>query len=138
MAAISRAFFWFHHIRSPMKRKLINSRAKDLDITGVCKHGYPGMLLVEGEESSVKKYIKEIKSLRWQAVEVRKVETEHGSDSEVTHAGHAGPRVSQHWRQLRKMSGGPGVEEVRHGSELSARMRAYGLHEFLREAMLRR
>ncbi|VDQ10434.1 unnamed protein product, partial [Trichobilharzia regenti] len=42
-----------HHIRSPIKRRLILEWSKELDLTGCCMPGKPGLIVVEGEESKV-------------------------------------------------------------------------------------
>ncbi|CAH8297353.1 unnamed protein product, partial [Schistosoma turkestanicum] len=40
-----------HHIRSPIKRRLILEWSKELQLTGCCMPGRPGLVIVEGEES---------------------------------------------------------------------------------------
>lgn len=64
MTMHSRALLTFHHILSSRKKDAIRSVAKDLDIVGICKVGYPGILAVEGEDIHVKRYVREIKVRR--------------------------------------------------------------------------
>ncbi|CAH8565277.1 unnamed protein product [Schistosoma haematobium] len=40
-----------HHIRSPIKRRLILEWSKELELTGCCMPGRPGLVIVEGEET---------------------------------------------------------------------------------------
>lgn len=64
MTMYSRALLTFHHILSSRKKDAIRSVAKDMDIVGICKVGYPGILAIEGEDFCVKRYIREIKVCR--------------------------------------------------------------------------
>eukprot|EP00873_Tetraselmis_striata_P015851 jgi/Tetstr1/436115/TSEL_024962.t1 len=63
---LSRCVIWFHHIKSLTKRKSIVEWARTLRLGGFCKPGFPGVIVVEGEESDVAEYVRLIKSLRWQ------------------------------------------------------------------------
>ncbi|KAK6358965.1 RWD domain containing [Orbilia brochopaga] len=119
----TRVFFMFHHIRARRKRQLIQTLAEELRLRGVCKHGYPGFLYVEGEDPSVQAYIKEIKRMRWQSVEVRRKEQE-AVDGTVSSLG-----------KVRMMDGPFGVAEVDSSKAMSEMLRAAGLAEFLQKAM---
>ncbi|KAF3940451.1 hypothetical protein ABW19_dt0204914 [Dactylella cylindrospora] len=120
---LSRVFLMFHHIRARRKRELIRSLAESMKITGVCKHGYPGFLYVEGEESSIRLYVKEIKRMKWQSVEVRRKE-EQVMDELIS------------IEDARKLRGPFGVVEVDNSKDMSEILRAAGLEEFLRKAMV--
>ncbi|KAK6530847.1 RWD domain containing [Arthrobotrys megalospora] len=122
----SRVFFMFHHIRSKIKRKSIRTLAESMDIRGVCKHGYPGFLYVEGEESSIKTYVKEIKRMKWQSVEVRRREQETITDD---------VRINKSGRQTGRLGGPFTVIEVDSSKEMSEILRAAGLEDFLHKAM---
>mmetsp|Transcript_31953 Transcript_31953/g.80713 ORF Transcript_31953/g.80713 Transcript_31953/m.80713 type:complete len:147 (+) Transcript_31953:119-559(+) len=78
----------FHHIKSLTKRKSIVEWARTLRLGGFCKPGFPGVIVVEGEESDVAEYVRLIKSLRWQAMGVRAEEGEalacQGGGTEAT------------------------------------------------------
>lgn len=56
-----RALLIFHHILSSQKKKTIGESARVLNIYGICKVGYPGMLVAEGQESELKEYTRRIK-----------------------------------------------------------------------------
>ena len=59
---------WFHHLLSTTKRKAI----KSLDsLRGISKPGYPGILVLQGSKASVDEAITELKSMRWQVIQVR-------------------------------------------------------------------
>ncbi|KAL4199825.1 hypothetical protein AMTRI_Chr03g53230 [Amborella trichopoda] len=68
---IKRVLIWFHHIKSPQKRKSILEWSKSHDIGGYLKSGYPGILVIEGEKSCIDAYVKQVQCLRWQAMSVR-------------------------------------------------------------------
>ncbi|KAJ6257268.1 hypothetical protein Dda_8157 [Drechslerella dactyloides] len=119
----TKVLFLFHHIRSRHKRELIRSLAEQLRITGICKPGLPGLLYVEGEDAALQAYIKRIKRMRWQSVEVRRKETETLDD-----------RPSS-LDKARKLAGPFGVIEVDSSKAMSERLRSAGLADFLRKAM---
>jgi hypothetical protein len=59
---------WFHHLLSTTKRKAI----KSLDsLRGISKPGYPGILVLQGPKTAIDEAITELKSMRWQAIQVR-------------------------------------------------------------------
>lgn len=45
--------------------------SSDLKVGGYSKIGYPGVLILEGERSSVEEYVVRLRSLRWKAMAVR-------------------------------------------------------------------
>ena len=61
MSLNSRALLTFHHILSSKKKEVIRKVAKETNIYGICKIGYPSVLAVEGEEGNIKRYVREIK-----------------------------------------------------------------------------
>jgi hypothetical protein len=72
---MSRAWVWFHHIMSAAKKRCIEVWAAELGLGGVCKPGFPGVLVVEGAAPAVAEYLARLKALRWQAMAVREEET---------------------------------------------------------------
>ncbi|EEA06780.1 uncharacterized protein CMU_014560 [Cryptosporidium muris RN66] len=60
-----------HHIRNPIKRRLIQEWAHDLYLGGFCKIGYPGIIIVEGPEDCCLEYIRRLQRLRWKHFVVR-------------------------------------------------------------------
>ena len=113
------AFLFFHHIRSPQKRKLIAQLARDSGISGACKIGRPGFLLIEGEEYAVQDYLKALKQMRWHIIEIRKLLVTEGG-------------LQRHF------GAGMGVREVSEGSGFSAIVREARLESFLQQAMVGR
>eukprot|EP00252_Welwitschia_mirabilis_P013882 TRINITY_DN3069_c0_g1_i2.p1 TRINITY_DN3069_c0_g1~~TRINITY_DN3069_c0_g1_i2.p1 ORF type:complete len:203 (+),score=40.48 TRINITY_DN3069_c0_g1_i2:131-739(+) len=73
---IKHVLIWFHHIKSLEKRKSILGWAKALNLGGYCKPGFPGIIVVEGEKRDVDVYVKQLQSLRWQAMSVREEQEE--------------------------------------------------------------
>lgn len=80
--AIHRKVVWFHHIKSSKKKKHIVEWGKELRLGGYCKPGFPGVLIFEGEGSNVADYLKRIKRLRWQHLQVRGEEEEQLSSKD--------------------------------------------------------
>ncbi|KAF3209448.1 RWD domain containing [Orbilia oligospora] len=122
-----RVFFMFHHIRSKLKRKAIRTMAESMDIRGVCKPGYPGFLYVEGEDSSIRLYVKEIKRMKWQSVEIRRNVQETIPDDVC--------KNKSCKKETGRLGGPFTVIEVDTSEEMSKILRAAGLGEFLRKAM---
>lgn len=59
---------WFHHLLSTTKRKAIKSLES---LCGISKPGYPGILVLQGRKPALDEAITELKSMRWQAMQVR-------------------------------------------------------------------
>ncbi|KAK6500257.1 RWD domain containing [Arthrobotrys musiformis] len=127
----SRVFFMFHHIRSKIKRKSIRTMAESMDIRGVCKPGYPGFLYVEGEDSAIRTYVKEIKRMKWQSVEVRR-----NVQETIPDAVWETNKLNKSCKSQTGRLGGPfTVVEVETSAEMSRILREAGLGDFLQKAM---
>lgn len=98
-----------------------------MDIRGVCKPGYPGFLYVEGEDSSIRAYVKEIKRMKWQSVEIRRNVQESIPDDVW--------KNKTNKLETGRLGGPYTVIEVDSSEEMSKILRAAGLEEFLRKAM---
>jgi Protein of unknown function (DUF1115) len=62
---------WTHHLLNTAKRKFIISRGSELSLSGISKPGHPGVILVEGTSDNIDTFVRELKSLRWQAIAVK-------------------------------------------------------------------
>lgn len=62
---------WFHHIKSTQKRKNLVAWARELDLSGYSKPGFPGIVVVEGLAPAVREYLARVRALQWQAMQVR-------------------------------------------------------------------
>jgi hypothetical protein len=56
-----RTLLFFHHILSSKKRAFIRDQAYVLGVSGVCKIGHPGALVVQGEDKAVAEYVRKVK-----------------------------------------------------------------------------
>ncbi|GAB7344949.1 hypothetical protein MBLNU457_3382t1 [Dothideomycetes sp. NU457] len=72
---IKTTLLWSHHLLATSKRKDIVSWSRSLRLNGYSRPGYPGAVLIEGEEDDVDEFVSRIKELRWQALQVRGEET---------------------------------------------------------------
>ncbi|KAF4686528.1 hypothetical protein FOZ63_008664, partial [Perkinsus olseni] len=68
---LGRRMIFNHHIRSPYKRKCIQQWAKDLRLGGMSKIGFPGCIVVEGDERDVTDYVNMVSKLNWRYMAVR-------------------------------------------------------------------
>jgi len=67
-SAMPTALFHFHHLLSSKKISSIRSLTRSLGLGGVYKRGYPGLLLISGNNlQDVKALVKAVRSMRWQS-----------------------------------------------------------------------
>jgi hypothetical protein len=70
-----REWLWFHHIYSKKKRRHIVDWARQMNLTGCSMPGKPGVICIEGNESSVREYVARIRNLSWQKMSSKLIET---------------------------------------------------------------
>lgn len=58
---LKRLWIWVHHITNKDRRRSIVQEANDRSLYGYLKHGYPGIVVIEGESSACDDYVKWIK-----------------------------------------------------------------------------
>ena len=68
---ITRTFIYFHHIKSSQKKKEIIDSANELELYGIWKEGFPGLILCEGMKINIEEYVSRLKRLRWQQMTVK-------------------------------------------------------------------
>ncbi|CAK9018662.1 RWD domain-containing protein 2B [Durusdinium trenchii] len=69
--ALGRRAMFSHHIIAPGKRQVIKDWAAQLQLGGMAKVGWPGVIIVEGEEPNVVAYVEALSRLRWKHFVVR-------------------------------------------------------------------
>jgi hypothetical protein len=116
---LARILIWFHHIKSPTKKKEIVNQAADLGLGGIWKEGFPGVVIAEGVMEDVYEYVRRLQQLRWQHMVVRGEEVE---DLEVD------PTASTSEVRGRKFERGLMVE-VDSMSDLGQICKERGIHE---------
>ncbi|KAJ1642728.1 hypothetical protein IWQ61_010597, partial [Dispira simplex] len=120
---LTRVVLWMHHLLSTTKRKQICQWALELDLFGISKPGYPGVLIAEGPTDAINEYIRRLKALRWQALVVRWEDTVP-VPPECTDIGDA--------YKIAPVLGQCGIREVETMSQISELMERAGLkHAFL-------
>ena len=63
---------WLHHLLAASKRKLaLHPPSSTPPISGITKPGYPGVLIYSGPSTAVRELVREVRSLNWQAFQVR-------------------------------------------------------------------
>ena len=60
-SSFGRRWIWVHHITSKDRIKSIRAEAERLNLKGVLKHGYPGVILVDGRSEDCNTFVKWIK-----------------------------------------------------------------------------
>ncbi|GLD95151.1 hypothetical protein PINS_up003776 [Pythium insidiosum] len=90
---LGRRAIYFHHIIAPTKRRVVKEWALELGLCGFSKIGWPGVVLVEGDERLVQEYVRRLQHLRWKQMVVRGEETiELSGDSSALEAARRLPR----------------------------------------------
>ena len=62
---------YFHHILAKKKKVAIRQWADELNIGGLWKVGYPGVILCEGEEGDTGEFIRRLRSLPWKSMTLK-------------------------------------------------------------------
>ncbi|GJN92109.1 hypothetical protein Rhopal_005138-T1 [Rhodotorula paludigena] len=62
---------WSHHLLATSKRKDIVAWSTELELYGLSKPGYPGVIIVEGLAHNADEFVCRIKQLQWKALQVR-------------------------------------------------------------------
>jgi hypothetical protein len=73
---LGRRAIYFHHIIASTKRRVVKEWALELKLGGFSKIGWPGVVLVEGDERDVQEYVRRLQHLRWKQMTVRGEQTE--------------------------------------------------------------
>ena len=68
---LGRRIIYSHHIIASSKRRGLQDLASRHGLGGYAKIGWPGVILVEGEESGCRSFVDEIRRWRWQQLQVR-------------------------------------------------------------------
>uniref|UniRef100_A0A0G4FJI8 RWD domain-containing protein n=1 Tax=Chromera velia CCMP2878 TaxID=1169474 RepID=A0A0G4FJI8_9ALVE len=68
---LGRRLLYSHHIRAESKKRAILEWAAELGLGGYSKVGYPGVIVVEGDEQCVQEYVSRLQRLRWKHFVVR-------------------------------------------------------------------
>ena len=69
--ALGRRLIHSHHIIAQSKRKAIVALADQYNVGGYAKIGWPGVIVIEGEERDCIAYVDAIRTMRWQHLVVR-------------------------------------------------------------------
>ena len=68
---LGRRILFSHHIIADSKRSAVCNWAAELKLCGFSKIGWPGLILVEGDEENCKIYVQSLQRLRWKMLVVR-------------------------------------------------------------------
>ncbi|NXS52551.1 RWD2B protein, partial [Brachypteracias leptosomus] len=79
----TRLWIYSHHIYNKQKRKNIIDWAKELSLSGFCMPGKPGVVCVEGLQSSCEEFWSRVRRLTWKRILVR-----HREDVSLEGGGH--------------------------------------------------
>ena len=68
---LGRRLVFSHHIIAKSKRKALKDLSREYRLGGYAKIGWPGIIIIEGEDNDCNRFIDEIRSMRWQHLAVR-------------------------------------------------------------------
>jgi Protein of unknown function (DUF1115) len=68
---LGRNLIYSHHIIGKTKRADMKALASELDLTGYCKIGWPGIIIIEGDEDSCRCFYDTIRRWNWQFLVLR-------------------------------------------------------------------
>jgi len=75
---LGRRIIFSHHIIADSKRSAVCGMAQELGLGGFSKIGWPGLILVEGDEEACQVYVQHLQRLRWKQLTVRGEQQEKG------------------------------------------------------------
>ncbi|XP_050837631.1 RWD domain-containing protein 2B isoform X4 [Serinus canaria] len=84
VTTFTRLWIYSHHIYNKQKRKSIIDWARELSLSGFCMPGKPGVVCVEGLQSSCEEFWSRIRRLTWKRILIR-----HREDVSLEGGGHA-------------------------------------------------
>ena len=70
----SRMWIYSHHIYNKFKRKAILEFSDELNLTGFCMPGKPGMICIEGDNDNVEEFWHRIRRMQWKRVVMKEKE----------------------------------------------------------------
>ncbi|KRY19253.1 RWD domain-containing protein 2B, partial [Trichinella patagoniensis] len=74
-----RYWIYSHHIYNKVKRRGMLELAKQLDLTGFCLPGKPGVVCVEGDRGDCIQFWKQVRKWTWKKISLKHVEEEEDS-----------------------------------------------------------
>jgi Protein of unknown function (DUF1115)/RWD domain len=74
LVTFERLWIYSHHIKSEKKRHTLVNTARDLDLSGFSRPGWPGIICVEGLHDNTQEYWKIIRGMKWKKIRIRIVE----------------------------------------------------------------
>lgn len=79
-SSFCRMWLYMHHIYSKIKRRNILSIAKDLELTGFCLPGKPGVVCIEGTLHNTKQFYNILRRWNWKSITCREKEIKENID----------------------------------------------------------
>lgn len=132
---------WSHHLLATSKRKDIVSWSSELNLYGISKPGYPGVIVIEGSEENVDEFVWRIKQLQWKALQIRCEQ----DGATIKPPPEVSPNDALEWVMRHKSQLGPSlssdpaekicVREVEGLNELGELMRKSGLEDVFLTAL---
>jgi len=92
---LGRRLIHSHHIIAQSKRKAIVELANKYNLGGYSKIGWPGIIVIEGDERDCISYVDEVRSMRWQHLVVRGEEQVPVIDQEELERARVLPKAMQ-------------------------------------------
>ena len=124
-AHFCRMWLYMHHIYSKTKRRNILAHADELQLTGFCLPGKPGVVCVEGTSQNTKDFYSILRRWNWKSIACRKKETVESNDVDSS-------RKIQGFQELSFDSRGARQTHMDMGQFLEY-LKAHGLEHMFKE-----
>lgn len=92
----SRAWIYSHHIFNKGKRRAILELANELQLTGFCLPGKPGVMCAEGPIRDCEKFWQRIRHMSWKKIMLKKMESVEDNEQADQHHHHHHHHHHQH------------------------------------------
>ena len=79
----SRMWIYSHHIYNKFKRKAILEFSAELNLTGFCMPGKPGMICIEGNNEDVEEFWYRIRRMNWKRIVMKEREDTKIADNQT-------------------------------------------------------
>ena len=121
---VGRKLIYSHHIIAKSKRKALKDISRQYELGGYVKIGWPGIIIIEGDERNCNTFIDEIRKWRWQYLVVRGEDSTPVSDDS---------NAEQSLNAMRKFH--LVLEELEEMSDLAVICREAGLEDLFLTSM---
>ena len=104
-----RMWIYSHHIYNKVKRKDILEYAHDLQLTGFCVPGKPGMIVIEGLNRNVEDFWQRIRRMTWKRIVMKEKEDQEIAEGKTVDDYRKFEGFEEKWFEPRQVKGRRGA-----------------------------